>query len=204
MAESHLMTATPSIRRMTTEDVPGMIGVFAAGFMDDAFMRWAAPDELARTVLTHQWAMAATGMVVAGHVEGYVADDLAGGALWAPPGVSFWNDDGRAAFFGALVAAMGERAGELERLSVVGEAHPAEPHWYLHKIAVHPSRQGAGVGQLLVEPILARADDGRYMVHLESSNPRNRSFYHRHGFVPGLSVGLDGGDDLLVMTRQPR
>ncbi|MCP5025407.1 MAG: GNAT family N-acetyltransferase [Actinomycetia bacterium] len=199
-----MTVADSDVRPMTPDDGPGMIGVLATGFMDDAFMRWAAPDEVARTVLTHQWATAATGMVVAGHVEGYVADDMAGGALWAAPGVDFWTDEGRAAFFGSLVGAMGERAPELARLAPFGEAHPAEPHWYLHKIAVHPARQGAGVGQRLLDPILVRADEGGYVIHLESSNPRNRSFYHRNGFEPGLSVDLDEDDDLLVMTRQPR
>ena len=191
------------VRRLNPEDAPAAIGVLCAGFWEDSFLRWAAPDELARTILGHRWATAAVGMA-AEHVEGLIADDASGAALWAAPGTEFWTADGRAEFFDALTTALGDRVGELTRLAPISDAHPDEPHWYLHKIAVHPSRQGLGLGPRLVEPMLERADADGVPVYLESSNPRNRSFYHRLGFEPGLSIELQSGEDLLTMVRPAR
>ena len=36
--------------------------------------------------------------------------------------------------------------------------HPAEPHWYLAFIGIEPDRQGQGLGEKLLAPVLKTAD----------------------------------------------
>ncbi len=61
--------------------------------------------------------------------------------------------------------------------------HPSEPHNYVAALAVDGSAQGKGVGGRLFGQFLAEVDQRHESVYLESSNPRNHSFYQRHGFV---------------------
>jgi ribosomal protein S18 acetylase RimI-like enzyme len=49
-------------------------------------------------------------------------------------------------------------------------------------LGVDVSRQGKGLGSLLMKHALQRVDAARLPAYLESSNPRNIPFYERHGF----------------------
>ena len=77
----------------------------------------------------------------------------------------------------------------------MGRYHPQEPHWYLPFIGVDPVRQGQGIGAALLRPILEKCDAERLPAYLESSNPRNRPLYQRHGFE------MVGSCDELVLAR---
>jgi ribosomal protein S18 acetylase RimI-like enzyme len=57
-----------------------------------------------------------------------------------------------------------------------------EAHWYLPLIAADPHWTGQGLGALLMKHALRRCDEEGIAAYLESSNPRNISFYERHGF----------------------
>ena len=60
--------------------------------------------------------------------------------------------------------------------------HPTEPHYYLPFLGVEPENQGRGMGSALMHPVLSRCDADRTAAYLESSTPRNRALYERHGF----------------------
>ena len=64
----------------------------------------------------------------------------------------------------------------------MAEHHPREPHWYLPLVAADPNWIGQGLGALLMKHALRRCDEEGVAAYLESSNPRNISFYERHGF----------------------
>ena len=64
----------------------------------------------------------------------------------------------------------------------MAEHHPSEPHWYLPLVAADPSWIGQGLGTLLMKHALRRCDEEGIAAYLESSNPRNISFYQRLGF----------------------
>ena len=73
--------------------------------------------------------------------------------------------------------------------------HAPQPHWYLWAIGVDPPSQRRGIGSLLIEPILARADADGVACYLETDAPDNLTFYQKHGFrvvdearVPKLDV----------------
>jgi ribosomal protein S18 acetylase RimI-like enzyme len=57
-----------------------------------------------------------------------------------------------------------------------------ERHWYLLNLAVHPERQGQGLGSTLLRHGLERAGLHGVPCYLETSNARNVPFYEKHGF----------------------
>ena len=96
---------------------------------------------------------------------------------------------------------------EVERLTILGsvmaEGHPHERHWYLNVVSTLPSRQGRGLGSVILQPPLAEADADGVPCYLESSNPRNVSLYLRHGFVETGQLPLPDGPSLTQMWRDP-
>jgi ribosomal protein S18 acetylase RimI-like enzyme len=73
----------------------------------------------------------------------------------------------------------------LRSLSVLGAIehfHPQQPYWYISMLAVAESARGKGLGGKILQPFLAEVDQRHEAVYLESSNPKNHSFYQRHGF----------------------
>jgi ribosomal protein S18 acetylase RimI-like enzyme len=82
--------------------------------------------------------------------------------------------------------------------------HPQEPHWYLPLIGVDPARQGQHLGDRLMAHALARCDADGLPAYLESSNPRNISFYQRHGFVELGKIQAGSSPTIVPMLRRPR
>ena len=64
----------------------------------------------------------------------------------------------------------------------VGAAHPEVDHWHLPGIGVDPSRQGEGLGSLLLAHTLGEVDRAGGVAYLESSSPLNVPLYERFGF----------------------
>jgi GNAT superfamily N-acetyltransferase len=96
----------------------------------------------------------------------------------------------------------------MARFAILGtamhEAHPHEPHWYLNVVSTLPSHQSQGLGARALAPVLALADANGQPCYLESTNPRNRTLYYRHGFVDTGDIDLDGGPSMRQMWRTPR
>jgi len=85
----------------------------------------------------------------------------------------------------------------LRDIRVAEAARPAEPHFYLPILAVHPDFQGSGCGRALLEALQSRS--GRHPrstgVCLETENPDNVPFYEHIGYraiarntVAGLEI----------------
>ena len=127
-------------------------------------------------------------------------------AVWLPPGA--WRATPRQFLRSVPQLAAGLRGGAVRGLrlqAVVERHHPREPHWYLEALGAVPEARGTGVGGRVVQPVLDACDDARLPAYLESSNPRNWTFYERLGFVRGEPLPVPPGCPLLVpMTRQPR
>ena len=65
-------------------------------------------------------------------------------------------------------------------------------------IAARRGARSRGIGARLLEPFLARADREGVGIYLESSNPRNLSFYQRYDFENyGEAIVLPGAGPLL-------
>ncbi len=58
-----------------------------------------------------------------------------------------------------------------------------DPHfYYLMMLAVHPSQQGKGLGEVLLNTILTRADAEHKPCYLETSKEKNVAYYQSFGF----------------------
>ena len=140
-----------------------------------------------------------------GHV--YVVGDVGGAALWAPPDGDVLHGPSVDDLLALVGAAIGDQAlprlAELARSSAL---RPLAPHFYLGVLGVDPDRQGLGLGHVLVEPVLAVCDRDGIPAHLESSNPRNLSFYERLGFsaIGDFRCGGRAGPLMTIMHRTPR
>ena len=80
-----------------------------------------------------------------------------------------------------------------------------DPHWYLFLLGVTPANQGSGLGSLLLQPVLARADVAHLPCYLETNNPSAIGFYKKHGFdIAAEHQITDFGLYLWVMRRESR
>ncbi|BAY85211.1 acetyltransferase, GNAT family protein [Calothrix parasitica NIES-267] len=57
-----------------------------------------------------------------------------------------------------------------------------QPHWYLFALGVSSAYQSQGIGKLLIQPILERADKENLPCYLETSTEKAVRFYQRNGF----------------------
>ena len=190
------------VRPATLADVELVTAIAAAGFHDDPVMSWAMPDpERRRRQLPVMFGgLAADVLADRGHV---VLADEASACIWRAPDF----DHEGAADAGERAEAVAEvfDADELARLAVFGaamhEAHPSEAHWYLNVVATLPTERSRGLGAAVLAPIIARADADGLPCYLESTNPRNHSLYHRHGFEDMGDIHLDDGVSMRQMWR---
>ncbi len=145
----------------------------------------------------------------AGHVYGaWEGKHLIGVAVWAPP-------DG-------LAPSAAERLRtKVEHLVVktlfprrshdlyggfaeTASLHPAEPHWYLAFVGIEPDRQGIGLGEKLLAPVLKTADAQNTLCYLETPFPATHKFYERLGFALEIEARpFRGAPTLWTMMRRP-
>jgi GNAT superfamily N-acetyltransferase len=84
------------------------------------------------------------------------------------------------------------------------ERHLREPHFYIRTVGVRTARQGQGVGSMLMQPTLERADSAGLPTYIEASSERSAALYERLGFLHlGLFELPDGGPPVWPMRRPP-
>ena len=138
--------------------------------------------------------------------EVFVAgDDVAGAALWNPPGgnrlgSSFVEEHWQRTVVAAVTA---EEAARYEVFaSVLGAMTPPEPHWYLGLLGTDPGRQRTGIARALLSPMLARADREGRPVFLETGMPQNLAFYQRLGFEQIADAVVPDGPRVWGLLRR--
>ena len=173
------MSAVPEVRSADTSLQASAISTIVLGFAADPMTRWVWPDSSEYLRMMPRFVKAFGGRAF----EHGTADITAGAraaALWLPPGVEPDDAEMDAVMEGAIRPEIAEDIGAV--LQGMAEHHPREPHWYLPLIAADPNWIGQGLGALLMKHALRRCDEQGVAAYLESSNPRNISFYQRHGF----------------------
>ena len=202
------MTAGPAVHALAAEldDVGRSL---SDAFADDPVEHWlwepaadpdAARQRFLRFLVDEYFAL--------GHV--YVergSGGRTGAAMWAPPDRSILPESSIPALLSMVEELIGDEAiPRLSELARTNDHRPAEPHFYLGVLGVHPDQQGKRLGGVLVEPILEACDRGGVLAHLESSNPRNIGFYERLGFVTTdeFRCGGPSGPVMTIMQRRPR
>ncbi|MFH8608176.1 GNAT family N-acetyltransferase [Streptomyces sp. NPDC018029] len=194
-----------AIRRAGEGDREDVVRLLDAAFMQDPVSSWIFPGEEYR-LRTHGALMGAFFDLALS--EGYVdiTEDGAAVALWwsVPAGEHHEGDDDGPALLRQAVDADNERVETVGRLTEA--IHPTDrAHEYLHLIAVHPDRQGEGLGTALVTAVLDRCDREGLHAYLEASNTRSRDLYTRLGFAfMGTTLDLPDGPRMWPMWREPR
>jgi ribosomal protein S18 acetylase RimI-like enzyme len=143
---------------------------------------WLVPDPDDRCrVLAHQFTMLVEHATRWGQVETTAARDAV--AVWMPVGGGPQPPAPRdyERRLHRECAPYTERLLHLDALFAAH--HPREPHHYLMFLAVHPDRQGHGIGGCLLAHHLDQLDQHPGAAYLEASGRRNRALYRRHGFA---------------------
>ena len=182
----------------------------ARAFFNDPLHEYLFPDEARRDRLA-VWDMSHLIQYGIRFGEVYATSSLSGCAVWLPPGETDFTEE-RMAEVGMLDSAAHIGADAEQRMSrFVTESEEfhrsvaPHRHWYLVLLGVDPPRQGEGIGSALLAPILARADEGKLPVYLETAHPGNISFYQKRGFAVRAKAPLsDGGATLWYMVRDPK
>ena len=190
----------PAFARVTAGERPRAVEVLVSAFRDDPFVRWLYPDD-------DGYLRDFPGAIFAFGGLAFEADtvwrigDFDGVALWYPPGLS--PDDAIVGYLEETVAAdkVDDMFATFEQMD---HAHPTYRHWYLPWFGVHESRQGRGIGGELMRRCLEVVDADHLPSYLESPNPRNLSFYERHGYVRVGESQSGEAPPLFSMTREAR
>src|SRR5713226_2072618 len=202
MSQSHdPIRLAPHQSKLATE-------VLSRAFQNDPLWQYLAPNEARRTRM-----MSSAFRILVLYGEVYTTMGLDGLACWLPPGnttptfsrllrvgirgVPFqfgWTGFRRYAAVERFTAAAHKR---------IAPGH----HWYLWGLGVEPVCQGQGIGSLLIQPVLERADAGGLPCYLETMNKRNVPFYQKHGFNvmdEGEVSSSDGSRvHIWAMLREP-
>jgi GNAT superfamily N-acetyltransferase len=188
------------------EDQRDAVGAtLGAAFADDPVQRWlwdrAADPDTARLRFLRFFV---DEYFPLGHV--HVVGNVGGAALWAPPERDVLHGPSIDDLLALVDDAIGDQA--LPRLAELARSsafRSTSPHFYLGVLGVRPELQGGGLGQALVEPVLAGCDRDGIPAHLESSNSRNLTFYERLGFraIGDFRCGGPTGPLMTVMHRDP-
>lgn len=136
--------------------------------------------------------------------------DLKGVAVWIPPGKSEMNTWQILLMLFVLFWKCGwhRTKRSLSLFSTLNKRHHeemSEPHWMLNLIGVEPTYQGKGIGSLLLQPILEKADRDGFSCYLSTFNEQAVGFYQKHGFITLWQGELsDGSPRIWTMKRKPQ
>lgn len=194
------------VRRAGSDDVTVLATVLARAFDDDPVSMYAFPDDERRRRALPRFFEVELAREYMRDGEIYTTEDLAGAALWGPPGKRRQGLRSVLAMI-PLVPMIGwSRLPAVVRgLASIEAKHPKEPHYYLGVLGTDPPSQGKGIGSSLLAPVLERCDAEGIPAYLESSKENNLPFYSRHGFAVTTEVALPGaGPKLWLMWREPR
>lgn len=183
------------------DDTESVTASMLAAYVGDPLLRWFFPRPetyfSAAPLVLKYFAGAAFENRTA-----YRTEQFEGAALWLPPGVSPDEEGLGQVMQDNIDPERHEQVfGMLEQ---VGAGHPEDPHWYLPVMGVDPRVQGQGYGAALLGKSLDDCDSSCGLAYLESSNPTNVPFYHRHGFEVIGEIRIDGGPVVTRMLRKGR
>jgi GNAT superfamily N-acetyltransferase len=193
-----------AVETVSKRDDGSIAATLARAFADDPVFAWLVPEHerLAR-IERFFGPIVALAQSGRGQVDSTV--DRAGAAVWMAP--DRWRlgllDQARLA--PSMLRVFGGRVARCLRLMhAMEQQHLSEPHHYLFIIGTDPAQRGRGVGAALMAPMLERCDRDGLPAYLESTNPRNLSFYRRHGFEELSELRVADSPPLTRMRRPPR
>ena len=184
--------------------------VLARAFQNDPLLKYLVPDDARRVRLLPSFFSLVVRYCLR-YGEVYTNETLEGVACWLAPGNTM-PTIGRMLRIGVHVSPLQFGWAGLRRFMAVAAYTDAihmrvawGQHWYLWALGVDPSYQGRGIGGVLIQPVLARANATRLPCYLETENKRNVAFYQKYGFEV-ISEGEvpNGGLRVWAMLREPQ
>lgn len=199
-----------TVRLATPPDIPELAGVLSRAFAHDPFYAWVAGEASERGQrMRDGW----TGILRHGSAslsDTWTTDDLAGVAVWLPPGHRGPSVIDSLRQLPSLARLTGWRrlrvvADTMALLEEHRQRHASSVHYYLSAIGVEPDRQGEGIGPALMRPVLERCDRDEIVAYLETAVARNALLYERLGFDLVEEIDLPKTDvHGWLMLRHPR
>ncbi|MEM8618574.1 MAG: GNAT family N-acetyltransferase [Actinomycetota bacterium] len=194
------------IRIATVADLDEVSSILTEAFTHDPLIAWIFADEQSRprrSAGSYRY-LAEHGYLP--HGASQIVDGRAA-ALWLPAGqdgdehlgARFWVEH----HAGYAAAVEGEIARGLELNELVAPHVPTDPHRYLFTIGVRRAGQSQGLGGAMLDHALEAADAAGEAAYLESTTPRSRALYERHGFEATGAIELPDGPTLWPMWRPP-
>ena len=198
---------TALVRLAVKADLDELEATLVDAFADDPVMAFMYPDRATRPEGSGAFLRVMLDIGLRhGHVYAAGPRNEAA-AIWSPPDVDLFDDEGAKQLWPVLQHTLGDRAEMVATaLMQITAAHPQDrgPHFYLGEIGTASAAQSQGLGSLLLREVLDRCDRQGLGAYLESSNIRNVPFYERHGFRVIAEVPV--GSDCIVrpMWREPQ
>lgn len=213
MGGRRAVTVVPGDR----EQVEEIAHLIATAFEALAVARWLVPDgdtereadagnrpqERIRR-LTADFAIHVEHALHHGHID--LTDDRTGVAVWIHQDPGAPDVPEPREYAARLAAAAGPHLPRFQTLDdAFAASHPHAPHHHLAFLAVHPSRQGDGLGTLLLRHHHAALDSAALPGYLEASSPRSRALYLRHGYrdLGSPFILQPDGPSMWPMWREP-
>jgi GNAT superfamily N-acetyltransferase len=182
------------------DEVGCVTATLAEGFLNGDLASWLIPDRSTRrTVYAEYFRIFAEFFLQHGQVD--ATEDVDAVALWWPVGrlleMDIPNYDDR------LAKVTGNAVGRFVMLDMAMHSHHPRyrPHHYLAFLAVHPDRQGEGMGSTLLKYRHERLDKEAVPAYLEATGWRNRALYERHGYRAWDPLLIPNGPTLVPMWR---
>ena len=192
-----------ALRQARRADLEQVADIWVDAFDTDPFHRWVQPEDSRWPAYASAWMTFVAELVFErGHT--LLDDDVA--VAWIPPDLPLGTDEDFARGRSIMAAHAGEQRAD-DAFATIGRARdhlPTEPHWTLQYLGVRARARSRGVGADAVAPGLAACDRDGFPCALISTNPRNLSFYARHGFALVAEIATpDGVTALRPMLRTP-
>ncbi|MBV7266123.1 GNAT family N-acetyltransferase [Erythrobacter ani] len=170
---------------MPREAIEQTVGTLTSAFIGDPVIRWMYPQAAAYLASFPRFLEAFGGRAFAAGTV-YSDPQNRAAAMWLAPGTA--PDDEAIETCLLETVAQSQHADMFAVFADMERAHPEFPHWYLPWFGTDANWQSKGIGAELMRRCLAMVDAERLPAYLETPNPRNISFYERHGFrVTGSS-----------------
>jgi GNAT superfamily N-acetyltransferase len=196
-------TASVQISQASAADAEAVGQLVATAFESLAVSEWLVSDPGdRRRILPPLFRIFADHALATGVI--HVTADRAAAALWLPTGAE--GPDAPEDYEKRLADAT---VGYTDRFTVFDHLleshHPlGTAHHHLAMLAVHPDRQGQGLGTALIRYHHQELDRDQVPAYLEASGLRTRELYLHHGYADlGAPIQMPNGPRMYPMWRDP-
>lgn len=186
-----------------------MIAALTDAFADEPLLNWWLKQGAEKEAARRGFFDYAVRGGVHPNAEHWLIGDGDAAAIWTPPGAAAFDLSPlrmlRAVPRLLRVAGISGMRRALDLGEMLTAHHPKAPHAHLVFLGVRTSRQGQGLGSVMLKTTLAGVDAQRIGAYLETATEANVRLYQRHGFDVAAELACPGGGPpFWTMWRAPR